>query len=647
MMNKRFLILMAATAVFITGPAFAMEEERGEAEPRSHISPTLLGMPPEIQERIASLVVYPNTFQSFNDWDAVGRTCQSLNAVVNSDSFFRASIADSYLEERTLFNREARPLFHVIKRAVRTESHGKKEEAADIYLDALIEGTLSKSRLVAYRLARLLNQEAIPFVDNETQRLVLKKIKAALHSLYLENDEKDPFYAYKDEAILHLYFRRSQSPQGNVEPEEKVALFEIQRRIQQAKDVVLCNNEQKKDIPVHLLRLIALYDTSISDEFIKTSLIRAAAERGDREAQFSLACRYERGEGVERDKIEAARWWKKAADQGCAPAQLKLGVCYDKGEGVEQNKRKAADLYKQAADQGYPPAQLNLGVCYDNGEGIEQNKATAIYWIQKAADQGYAEAQFNLGMCYEDGYGVEQNKIKALYLFRQAAQQGHENAQLALEQLAQWLKAKSLKLFRKSAREGHEGAQLAVKRREKQIEMEKQQEELLKSLISANHEISKESEKEEQQFVDAPLSHAVMTGDSEKVNLLLQSASPKMVNTPTSDGFVALHFAAMAHNNTLIIRLLELGADKTLKSQNGWTAKDYYEHQICSADFKDSITPEEYEFLHEQYPKMGIDESGVIVMPEFVVMFDRDVMRHLGVHRRIKQFDQKILELLS
>ncbi|HUX78798.1 MAG TPA: hypothetical protein VMW10_03495, partial [Alphaproteobacteria bacterium] len=61
-MNKRFLILMAATAVFITGPAFAMEEERGEAEPRSHISPTLLGMPPEIQERIASLVVYPNTF---------------------------------------------------------------------------------------------------------------------------------------------------------------------------------------------------------------------------------------------------------------------------------------------------------------------------------------------------------------------------------------------------------------------------------------------------------------------------------------------------------------------------------------------------------------------------------------------------------
>jgi hypothetical protein len=91
---------------------------------------------------------------------------------------------------------------------------------------------------------------------------------------------------------------------------------------------------------------------------------------------------------------------------------------------------------------------------------------------------------------------------------------------------------------------------------------------------------------------------------------------------------------------------LELGADKTIKSQNGWTAKDYYEHQICSADFKGSIPQEEYESLRKQYPKIGIDESGPIIMPEFNKMFDRDVMRHLGVHRRIKQFDQTTFESL-
>jgi len=155
------------------------------------------------------------------------------------------------------------------------------------------------------------------------------------------------------------------------------------------------------------------------------------------------------------------------------------------------------------------------------------------------------------------------------------------------------------------------------------------------------------NEKEKKRFTNAPLSQAFMNLDREKMGLLLQSCSREQVNAPSHDGFVALHWAAMLRNNALIQQLLDLGADTTIRTHNGWTAKDYYEHQICLADFKDGITTDEYKSLSKSYPHLGVEISGPIIMPEFTDVYSRDVMRHLGVPRRIKQFEQKILDSLS
>ena len=46
---------------------------------------------------------------------------------------------------------------------------------------------------------------------------------------------------------------------------------------------------------------------------------------------------YANGNGVTKDKAEAARWYHKAADQGEAYAQYNLGICYANGEGVPKN----------------------------------------------------------------------------------------------------------------------------------------------------------------------------------------------------------------------------------------------------------------------------------------------------------------------
>jgi TPR repeat protein len=65
--------------------------------------------------------------------------------------------------------------------------------------------------------------------------------------------------------------------------------------------------------------------------------IKAKAERGNARAQYNLGLCYKNGEGVEKDYVEAVKWFRKAAEQGHAGSQFMLGARYYYGEGVEKN----------------------------------------------------------------------------------------------------------------------------------------------------------------------------------------------------------------------------------------------------------------------------------------------------------------------
>jgi TPR repeat protein len=69
---------------------------------------------------------------------------------------------------------------------------------------------------------------------------------------------------------------------------------------------------------------------------------------------------------------------------------------YLKGQGVEKNELEAFKWYCMAAQQGLVQAQFNLGVMYENGRGVEKNELEACKWLQMAADQGLREAQWAL-----------------------------------------------------------------------------------------------------------------------------------------------------------------------------------------------------------------------------------------------------------
>lgn len=77
---------------------------------------------------------------------------------------------------------------------------------------------------------------------------------------------------------------------------------------------------------------------------------RARAAQGDAIAQYSLGACYWNGQGVDRNFVEAAKWFRKAADQGNTLAQSALGYFYYAGEGVEQNYAKAVQWWRRAAE---------------------------------------------------------------------------------------------------------------------------------------------------------------------------------------------------------------------------------------------------------------------------------------------------------
>ena len=101
---------------------------------------------------------------------------------------------------------------------------------------------------------------------------------------------------------------------------------------------------------------------------------------------------YDKGEGVEQDHVEAAKWYRKSAEAGYAPAQCNLGVMYVKGNGVKQDRVEAAKWFRKSAEAGNTLAQCNLGIVYANGKGVEQDLAEALKWVQLAAEQGYKRA---------------------------------------------------------------------------------------------------------------------------------------------------------------------------------------------------------------------------------------------------------------
>ena len=141
---------------------------------------------------------------------------------------------------------------------------------------------------------------------------------------------------------------------------------------------------------------------------------------------------------------------KQSAEQGNALAQSNLGWMYENGEGVQLDKREAVKWYRKAAEQGYALAQFGLGWMYSNGEGVRLNYLEAAKWFRLAAEQGNARAQSYLGLMYYHGEGVIQNHKEA-YIWFSLATGGDEDSKESRDVIAQDLSASEIRQARKEA----------------------------------------------------------------------------------------------------------------------------------------------------------------------------------------------------
>jgi cell division septation protein DedD len=170
----------------------------------------------------------------------------------------------------------------------------------------------------------------------------------------------------------------------------------------------------------------------------------ARATAGYADSQLNMGNLFIKGQVVEQDYVEAAKWYRLAARQGVALAQFNLGMIYDAGLGVAKNQIEAVRWYRAAAEQGLAIAQLNLGVAYADGEGGANNEIEAVRWFRLAAIQGEAQAQFNLGVLYAKGEGVAQDFIEAYRWSKLALGHGHETAKALLRDLTRQMSPEQL-----------------------------------------------------------------------------------------------------------------------------------------------------------------------------------------------------------
>ena len=117
-----------------------------------------------------------------------------------------------------------------------------------------------------------------------------------------------------------------------------------------------------------------------------TDQLRAAAALGDAEAQYTLARKLSRGEGIAEDQEAALAWFRKAAENGDAKAQLTMARLYFSGDGVAKDPMRAAIWLKRAAESGDSFAQGLMGMVMLGGIGVAQDPYAALDWFNKSKE---------------------------------------------------------------------------------------------------------------------------------------------------------------------------------------------------------------------------------------------------------------------
>jgi len=194
------------------------------------------------------------------------------------------------------------------------------------------------------------------------------------------------------------------------------------------------------------------------------------AQNGNADAQTSLGFMYQNAQGVQKNDIEAVKFYKSAAEAKQPYALFNLAILYMNGLcGLEHNQFKAYELHLEAATKEVPPAMYEVALMLERGLGCNQNFSEAAFWYEEAASRGHLESFNNLGALYKNGDGVPKDEARCFICFSRAAEgglaQGLYNLGLLYDQGigCEEDHDKALDLCRKAAYKGHQKAKDIIK----------------------------------------------------------------------------------------------------------------------------------------------------------------------------------------
>ena len=116
-------------------------------------------------------------------------------------------------------------------------------------------------------------------------------------------------------------------------------------------------------------------------------LLQAPADGGNPVAQHRMGVMSVLGQGTEKDKAEAIKWFSKAAVQGQGESQHSLGLRLLWGDGTDKDPAAAAAWFTAAANQGIPDSATWLGDIYFEGNGVQADPIEGYKWLLLAGDK--------------------------------------------------------------------------------------------------------------------------------------------------------------------------------------------------------------------------------------------------------------------
>lgn len=153
--------------------------------------------------------------------------------------------------------------------------------------------------------------------------------------------------------------------------------------------------------------------------------IRAAAEKGDPEAEFALSRTYLMGPRVPGDELKGLKLLQHSAQQGLAKAQGMLATLYFYGNGkIKKNESEAIKWALRASAQGDLMSDITLANIYIFGVQTKQDRDKAISYLRPAIEHHDGDAEGFLANIYLGVAGGDHDYGQALSWAEMAIKDG-------------------------------------------------------------------------------------------------------------------------------------------------------------------------------------------------------------------------------